>query len=94
MTQGMEDRIRQKLAQGLQPLVLEVRNDSDRHSGHAGDDGSGESHFHVKVVSSLFNGKGRVERHRMVSDLLKEEMVHKIHALSVKAVSKDEYDRV
>lgn len=94
MTQGMEDRIRQKLAQGLQPLACDVVNDSARHHGHAGDDGSGESHFHVTIVSSMFNGKGRVERQRMVYDLLKEELAGPIHALSVKAVSGDEYDRV
>lgn len=90
----MEDRIRRKLAQGLQPLVMEIVNDSFRHAGHAGDDGSGESHFHVKIVSSLFNGRGRVERQRMVYDLLQEEMAGPVHALSVKAIAVDEYDRV
>ena len=90
----MEDRIRQKLAQGLQPLLCDVVNDSARHHGHAGDDGSGESHFHVRIVSSMFNGKGRVERQRMVYDLLKEELAGPVHALSVKAVAADEYDRV
>lgn len=90
----MEERIRQKLAQGLQPLVMEIVNDSSRHAGHAGDDGSGESHFHVKIVSSLFNGKGRVDRQRMVYDLLKEEMAGPVHALSVKTIAADEYDRV
>lgn len=94
MSQGMEDRIRRKLAQGLQPLVMEIVNDSFRHAGHAGDDGSGESHFHVKIVSSLFNGRGRVERQRMVYDLLQEEMAGPVHALSVKAIAVDEYDRV
>ncbi len=94
MTQGMEDRIRQKLAQGLQPLMLEIVNDSARHAGHAGDDGSGESHFRVTVVSDKFNGKNRVERQRMVYDLLDEEMAGEIHALSVKAMSEEEYDRV
>ncbi len=90
----MEDRIRQKLARGLLPLVMEIVNDSARHAGHAGDDGSGESHFHVKIVSSSFNGKGRVERQRMVYDLLQEEMAGPVHALSVKAIAADEYDRV
>lgn len=90
----MEDRIRQKLAQGLQPLVMEIVNDSSRHAGHAGDDRSGESHFHVKIVSSSFNGKGRVERQRMVYDLLQEEMAGPVHALSVKTIATDEYDRV
>lgn len=90
----MEDLIRQRLAQGLQPLALDIVNESARHAGHAGDDGSGESHFHVTVVSSSFNGKNRVERQRLVYDLLKEEMANAIHALSVKAIAADEYDGV
>jgi BolA protein len=94
MAQGMEERIRLKLAQGLQPLALDIVNDSARHAGHTGDDGTGESHFHVTVVSSKFNGKGRVERQRMVYDLLQYEMAAEIHALSVKAIAADEYDRV
>jgi len=94
MTTGMKDRIEQKLAQGLQPLALEVVNDSGRHAGHAGDDGSGESHFKVLVVSKAFSGRNRVERQRMVYDLLASEMAGGIHALSIKAISPEEYDRV
>ena len=69
-------------------------NDSLRHSGHMGDDGSGESHFRVTVVSSAFIGMNRVQRQRMVYDLLKEEMAGPVHALSVKTIAADEYDRV
>ncbi len=94
MTTGMQERIREKLAQALQPLELDIVNDSSRHAGHMGDDGSGESHFRVTVVSSVFIGKNRVERQRMVYDLLAEEMKSGIHALSLKAITPDEYDRV
>jgi len=95
MTTGMKDRIGQKLAQGLQPSVLEIINDSKRHAGHAGDDGSGESHFNVLIVSLAFSGKTRVERQRMVYDLLADEMGKgSLHALSIKAITPDEYDRV
>ena len=69
-------------------------NDSNRHAGHMGDDGSGESHFRVTVVSGVFTGKNRVERQRMVYDLLSDEMEGGIHALSIKALTPDEYDRV
>jgi len=93
MVPSMEDTIRRKLAQALQPLMLEIVNQSRLHAGHAGDDGSGESHFKVTVASASFNGKSRVERQRMVYDLLKEEMAV-IHALSLKTVSADEYDGV
>ena len=94
MTQGMQEIIREKLARGLQPLALKVVNESGHHAGHMGDDGSGESHFRVLVVSDVFTGKSRVERQRMVYDLLQYEMSNGIHALSVKAVTPDEYDRV
>lgn len=94
MTKGMQERIARKLAQGLQPLILEIVNDSARHVGHAGDDGSGESHFNVTIVSSLFTGRNRVDRQRMVYDLLKEELKETLHALSLKAMTPDEYDGV
>lgn len=91
----MKDCIERRLAQGLQPILLEIVNDSLRHAGHAGDDGSGESHFSVLIVSLVFSGKTRVERQRMVYDLLANEMnAGVLHALSIKAMTPDEYDRV
>ncbi len=95
MAQGMKDNIAGKLAQALHPLVLDVVNESAHHAGHAGDDGSGESHFRVAIVSSAFAGKSRVERQRMVYALLADELGSgALHALSVSAVTPDEYDRV
>jgi BolA protein len=94
MTLSMQERIAEKLARGLQPLVLEIVNESARHAGHAGDDGSGQTHFHVTVVSEYFNGKSRVERQRHIYTLLKEELEQGLHALSLKALSAAEYDGV
>ena len=94
MAKNMEQAIREKLARGLQPLALDIVNDSHRHAGHAGDDGSGESHFTVAIVSAAFNGKSRVERQRLVHDLLKAELEGAVHALSLKTVAEDEYNRV
>ncbi len=94
MTQGMQERIARKLAQGLHPIVLKVVNDSARHAGHAGDNGTGESHFNVFVVSMRFHGVNRIGRQRLVYDLLKEELEQGLHALSVKALAPDEYDGV
>lgn len=91
MATGMQERIREKLAQALQPSSLGIVNESHRHAGHAGDDGSGESHFRVTIVSGAFTGKSRVERQRMVYDLLSEELRGGIHALSLKVMSPDEY---
>ena len=90
---SMTETIRAKLAQSLQPSRLEIVNESAKHAGHAGDDGSGESHFRVLVVSKAFEGMGRVERQRTVYEALQQEMTV-IHALSIKALTKNEYDRV
>lgn len=85
-----QDRIRETLAQALQPIVLSVVNKSMQHRGHAGDDGSGESHFHVEVVSERFTGLSRIERQRMLNDLLDMEFKGGLHALSLRLLSPDE----
>jgi BolA protein len=90
---SVEDRIREKLTKAFAPSALEVVNDSHRHAGHAGSPGTGESHFSVKVVSPAFAGKSRLERHRMVNDVLAEELKGKIHALAVSALTPEERSR-
>ncbi len=81
----LETRIREKLMHQLAPEALEIVNDSHRHAGHAGDNGSGESHFTVGIVSAAFAGKSSVERHRMVNAALADELRDGIHALAIKA---------
>ena len=53
----MTDKIKRKIESAFSPDLLEIRNDSDKHRGHAGDNGSGESHFHLTIVSDIFQGK-------------------------------------
>ncbi|WP_179381170.1 BolA family protein [Jannaschia marina] len=79
---GLEAVIRARLEEGLAPSHLEVRNESHRHAGHAGDDGSGESHWHVVIATPAFAGKSRVARHRMVHGAL-GDLMERIHALSM-----------
>lgn len=81
----MEERIKNKLTTAFSPLLLEIINDSGRHAGHAGHDGSGESHFKVTIVAHTFQGKSRVERHRMVYTALSDELSGGVHALQVDA---------
>jgi len=71
----------------LQPTLLEVRDDSHKHAGHAAMQGldSGETHFHIAIHSAKFEGKSRIERHRMVQSLVKEEFDSGLHALQIKA---------
>lgn len=76
--------IENKLTAALFPTLLEVINDSESHRGHAGHDGSGESHFTVIIKSEAFRGKSRVAQQRLVMSALKEEMAGKIHALAIK----------
>jgi BolA protein len=93
VTMRVEQQITEKLQQAFAPAVLEVVNDSHRHAGHAGTPGTGESHFTVKVVSASFAGKSRLERHRMVNDVLAEELKGPIHALAISALTPEERSR-
>ena len=89
----VENSIREKLTRAFAPEALDVVNDSHHHAGHAGSPGGGESHFSIKVVSAAFDGKSRVERHRMVNEVLAEELAGKVHALAITALSPEEGPR-
>jgi BolA protein len=79
----VQHRIREKLTAGLHPEHLEIVDESHRHAGHAGARPGGETHFRVEVIAAAFQGKSRLERQRLVYALLKDEMSHQIHALSL-----------
>ncbi len=72
-----------KLEQALAPVSLEILDESDRHVGHAGHSGSGESHFQIRIVSTAFEGKSRVERQRLVYEVLAAELAGPVHALAL-----------
>jgi BolA protein len=74
----------------LRPTRLDVVNESHLHAGHRSSPGTGESHFRVLIVSEDFSGKSRVERHRMVNDLLSDELKNAVHALAIKACAPGE----
>jgi BolA family transcriptional regulator, general stress-responsive regulator len=74
--------------QALNPEQLDIQDDSALHAGHAGNLGGG--HFTITVKSSLFSGKSQIMRHRMVYQCLHDLMPHRIHALSINAISSDE----
>lgn len=82
MTQSMQKRIEEKLTAALQPINLEVVNESAKHHGHMGDDGSGESHFSITISSESLSKLSRIDRQKRVYSILDEEM-KVIHALSV-----------
>jgi len=65
-----------------------LNDESDLHKGHSGNDGG--SHFNVKIVSDKFSGKSRMERHRIIYEALGDLFPNAIHALSIKAITKEE----
>lgn len=81
MTRSAE--IETRLRAAFAPTQLDVRNDSARHAGHGGDDGSGESHFHVLMRAPAMADLSRVARHRAVHKALGGELTGAIHALSL-----------
>ena len=76
--------IRDALERAFAPTVLEIRDDSQRHAGHAGAR-DGRGHFDVDIVSDAFAGLAPLARHRRVYAALGEMMATDIHALSIRA---------
>jgi BolA family transcriptional regulator, general stress-responsive regulator len=85
------DKIKQLLQEHLQPVLLDIQDDSARHAGHAGTRETGGGHFYATIVSSAFEGSNAVQRHRKVYQILAEMMPAEIHALSIKAHTPLEY---
>ena len=80
----VEREITKRINEALSPTRLVVNNDSASHHGHAGDDGSGESHFSVEVESPAFAGKSLVQQQRMVNAALGDLMKERVHAMAIK----------
>lgn len=80
----MKQRIEKTLQENLRPAFLEVKNNSHLHAGHAGDDGSGETHFVVNITSEELRGISKVQAHRRINSLLKDEFAKGLHALEIK----------
>jgi len=86
----LEMQMREKLMVGLRPTRLDLVNESHLHAGHQSSPGTGESHFRLLIVSDVFTGRSRVERHRVVNDLLSDELKGGVHALAIKACAPGE----
>jgi BolA family transcriptional regulator, general stress-responsive regulator len=85
LTGPIAREIEERLRAALAPTRLAVINDSARHHGHAGDDGSGESHFTVEIEAEAFAGKSRVDRQRAVNAALGNMLEGRVHALAIRA---------
>ncbi|MCZ8323054.1 MAG: BolA family transcriptional regulator [Novosphingobium sp.] len=85
MTGTIAAEIDALLTAAFAPTRLAVINDSAHHSGHMGDDGSGESHFTVEIESAVFAGVSRLQRQRLVNAALGDIPGQRVHALAIKA---------
>jgi len=87
------DKIQHILEEALAPTRLVIHDDSQSHAGHAGAKAGG-GHFYATIVSSVFEGKTPVRRHQLVYEALGELMRSDIHALSIKAFTPAEFERL
>ena len=92
-SQTVKHTITNKLREAFTPESLDVTDESHLHEGHAGHRPGGETHFRVYIVSAAFEGKSRVERHRMINAILAVELAGSVHALAIKAQAPGEAGR-
>jgi BolA protein len=89
MSEDRSSMIRERLTRALDPVELEIVDESAKHAGHAGA-ASGGGHFIVHIVANAFEGRNPVQRHRMVYDAMDDMMQSEIHALSIHAKTPQE----
>lgn len=98
---SIQKSIEARLEKAFAPVRLEVVNESHLHAGHhhtgSGHhgvfDGTGETHFRVRIVASAFAGLSRIERHRAVNQALAEELSAGVHALAIEPAAPGEPTR-
>lgn len=84
---ALAQAMQQRLAEKLNPTVVEVVDESAAHAGHAGANGTGfGTHFRVRIASPLFTGRSRVAQHRLVYDALQDFIDRGAHAIAIEIV--------
>ena len=84
---ALAQAMQQRLAEKLNPTVVEVVDESAAHTGHAGANGTGfGTHFRVRIASPLFTGRSRVAQHRFVYDALQEFIDQGVHAIVIEVL--------
>ena len=86
---NLAEAIRQRLA-SLQPVSIDLVDESEQHHGHAGWHEGGGTHWRLAIVSPRFAGQSAVARHRMVYQAIGELMQNPIHALAITAQTPEE----
>ncbi len=87
---SVRERIAEKIRCELAPSDIEVIDESALHAGHMHAPEGGESHFRIRIVSQRFYGLSRIERQRLIHDILASELAGPIHALSIDAKAPNE----
>ncbi|GJD33302.1 BolA family protein [Methylobacterium aerolatum] len=85
MAETLRDWMEMRLRAELTPQHLDVIDESHLHAGHSGARPGGETHYRLDIVSASFEGKSRVERHRLVNGLLDQAFARGLHALALRA---------
>lgn len=80
---ALDIEIHDALVAAFAPTTLTVINESHLHAGHAGDDGSGESHWRIEITAPVLDGKSRIAKHRAIHAALGDDIIGRIHALSL-----------
>ena len=86
----VQNKLREFLIRTFESSHVEVIDDSDKHRNHAGVKQTGGGHFKVLIVSDIFTGMSRIDRHRKVTKTCMEAFPGMIHALSIQAVTPEE----
>ena len=89
---SIAERIRNKITVALDPVALEVVDESAAHAGHVGSQPEGETHFRLTIVSEQFADLTRIERYRKVHDILSDELAERVHDLSLRLQAPAEWD--
>ncbi|NBR53255.1 MAG: BolA family transcriptional regulator [Rhodobacteraceae bacterium] len=80
---GIADLMATRLTEAFAPTLLEIRDDSEKHRGHAGYQDGGESHWQIVISSAAFDGMNRLARHRAIHAALGKDIIGRIHALAI-----------
>ena len=83
------ERIISLLEKQFSDSFIEISDDSHLHADHNPDAKLGGTHFSIKIVSKVFKGKSRIEKHRMVNNILDSEFKNGLHALSLTLSDKE-----
>jgi BolA protein len=84
------DVMTEKLTAAFAPESLRIEDESHQHQGHSGHRPGGQTHFRVYIVAQAFQGKSRIDRHRMINQTLARELAEGVHALAIHAAAPGE----